>query len=188
MAHAHPPSPKGFGAAGQSGHASPDDEYLATPPGSGHEHTDASVRLVVKYGLWLAIAAVLVHFGIGAMFGLFVNQREEVDHDFPLAVGQEHRLPAAPRLQQFPEVEIYEFRQREEAILKNYGWVDKEAGVVRMPIAEAMRLTVERGLPVRAQQPPTVPGQAQGSAPVQQTPGLLPADSSAGRTTERRRQ
>ena len=32
-------------------------------------------------------------------------------------------------------------------MLDSYGWVDKDAGVVRIPIDDAMRLTVERGLP-----------------------------------------
>jgi hypothetical protein len=55
-----------------------------------------------------------------------------------------------------------------------------------------MRVAVERGLPARAPQPITAPDQAvgqtqQGTAP-QQTPGLMPADSSSGRTMERRRQ
>ena len=33
--------------------------------------------------------------------------------------------------------------------LNTYGWVDKNAGVVRIPIGEAMKLTIERGLPAR---------------------------------------
>jgi hypothetical protein len=58
--------------------------------------------------------------------------------------------------------------------------MNREAGVVHIPIEQAMRLTVERGLlsarQVDAGQPESAP------------PGLMPADSSAGRTFERRRQ
>jgi hypothetical protein len=57
--------------------------------------------------------------------------------------------------------------------------VDREAGTVRIPIAEAMRLTVERGLPAR---------EATGTDGVAETPGLMPTDGSAGRVMERRRQ
>jgi topoisomerase IA-like protein len=32
-------------------------------------------------------------------------------------------------------------------VLESYGWVDKDKGVVRIPIEEAMRLIAERGLP-----------------------------------------
>ena len=188
MAH-HPPSHESVGAADAGHHASAEDEYLVTPPHSGHEHSDANVWIIVKFGLWLAISALVIHVGLGFLFGLFVKQREETTQEFPLAVGQEQRLPTAPRLQRFPVNEFYDFRQREDAILKNYGWVNKETGVVRMPITEAMKRVVESGLPVRAQQPaaPAEPSAVQ--APQQtQTPGLMPADSSAGRTMERRRQ
>jgi hypothetical protein len=192
MAHAHPPS-HGFGEAGPAAHGaaahgSADHEYLVTPPGSGHEHTDASVWIIVKFGLWLVISAIVIHVGLGFLFALFVKQTEETVVEFPLA-GQEHRLPAAPRLQQFPENEFHDFRVREEAVLHQYGWVSKETGVVRMPIDEAMRLAVERGLPARAAQAPVPPAAepAAETAP-RQMPGLMPADSSAGRTMERRRQ
>ena len=187
---AHPPSPKGYGEAGDAAHASAEHEYLVTPPGSGHEHTDANVWIIVKFGLWLLISAIVIHVGLGFLFALFVKQSEETVVEFPLA-GQEHRLPAAPRLQQFPENEFHDFRVREEAVLHQYGWVNKETGVVRMPIEQAMRLAVERGLPARAGQAPA-PAQPAAEPPAEaaprQLPGLMPADSSAGRTMERRRQ
>lgn len=39
-------------------------------------------------------------------------------------------------------------REQAETRLNNYGWVDKEAGVVRIPIDRAMALVAENGLPV----------------------------------------
>jgi len=61
-----------------------------------------------------------------------------------------------------------------------------------MPIAEAMRRVVESGLPARAQQPAAAsaePAASKEATPQQtETLGLMPADSSAGRTMERRRQ
>ena len=188
---AHAPQPHtALPAAPPSGHhASAEDEYLFQPPDAGHEHSDASVWIIVKFGLWLAISAIVISAGMGLLFALFVKQSEETNPQFPLAVGQEERLPAAPRLQQFPVNEFVDFRQHEDAILKNYGWVNKEAGVVRMPITDAMRLTVERGLPARAPASAAAPAPAGKPADTQETaPGMMPADSSAGRTMERRRQ
>ena len=207
---AHAPQHTSLPAAPPAGHhASAEDEYLFQPPEAAHEHSDANVWIIVKFGLWLAISAVVISAGMGLLFGLFVKQSEETNPQFPLAVGQEERLPAAPRLQQFPVNEFVDFRQHEEAILKNYGWVNKEAGVVRMPITDAMRLAVERGLPARApasaeatagKQPVPAEASASANAPADktaatpatpqqtETPGMMPADSSAGRTMERRRQ
>jgi hypothetical protein len=56
-------------------------------------------------------------------------------------------------LQIAPREDLREVRAREDALLNGYQWVDKAAGVVRIPIADAMRLTVERGLPVRGAKP-----------------------------------
>ena len=184
---AHAPQHTSLPAAPSAGHhASAEDEYLFQPPDAAHEHSDANVWIIVKFGLWLAISAIVISAGMGLLFGLFVKQSEETNPQFPLAVGQEERLPAAPRLQQFPGNEFVDFRQHEESILKNYGWVNKETGVVRMPITDAMRLAVERGLPARAQQPASAETTA--GKPADTPPGMMPADSSAGRTLERRRQ
>jgi hypothetical protein len=51
-------------------------------------------------------------------------------------------------LQRFPANEIFEFRQREGSEQNSYGWIDRNAGTVHIPIAEAMRLSVERGPPI----------------------------------------
>jgi hypothetical protein len=157
-----------------------DPEYGLTPAGSTYEHTDAHTWLIAKFMFWLAITALLTHIGLGFMYQMMIEQgerREEGEVRYPLAAGQEQRLPPAPRLQQVPANEIYDFRRDEDAILNEYAWQSREQGTVRIPIREAMRLTVERGLPSRP---------AETAAPAAE-PGLIPADSSSGRTLERRR-
>jgi hypothetical protein len=177
MAHEN----EGFGPA----YVSPDPEYAVTPPGAGYEHTDANVWIIGKFALWLVISALIIHVGIGLMFGLLVDQREtEGEAQFPMATSTGLRLPAEPRLQRFPANEAYGFRLQEEAALETYGWVNRSAGTVQIPIAEAMRIVVERGLPSRAE----APAPDAGAAAATETPGLIPADSSSGRTMERRRQ
>jgi hypothetical protein len=161
------------------GHPSPDSEYAATPPGATYEHTDANVWIIVKFLFWLAISAVIIHVGLGLLYALLIERAEETGvQPYPLAARQGERLPPTPRLQQFPRNEFYQFRQGEEVFLEGYGWMNKEAGIVHIPIEEAMRLMVERGLPGRAP--------ADGQAP--ETPGMMPSDASAGRLMERRRQ
>jgi hypothetical protein len=162
------------------GHASADDQYQATPPGAGYEHTDASVWIVAKFLFWLAVAAVIIHVGLALLFNLFVEQRvERTAPRYPLAANEGPRQPPEPRLQRFPREDILNFRLAEEAALQNYGWVDKAAGTVHIPIQEAMRLTLERKM--LASRP---------AGPNQPAPGveMMPADSSSGRTSERRRQ
>jgi len=164
-----------------SGHGSADDEYLATPEGSTYEHTDAHTGIIIKFVFWLVVMAVVVHLGLGVMYSWLISDAETAeaaDVRYPLAEGEEPRLPPVPRLQQYPAAELGVFRRDEDALLGSYGWQNREAGVVHIPIAEAMRLTVERGLLSRG---------GEGDTPTV-TPGMIPADSSSGRTLERRRQ
>ena len=120
-------------------HASADDEYLNPASGSGHEHTDANVTMIIQFAVWLAASAVVVHILMWFTFDVFVNTRENKGAaEYPLAIEQGQRLPAGPRLQAKPANEIYEFRQRESAVLDGYSWIDKNAGTVRIPVAEAM--------------------------------------------------
>ena len=46
---------------------------------------------------------------------------------------------------------LKKFRDEEEHLLTSYGWVDQNAGVVRLPIDRAKALLLERGLPVRGE-------------------------------------
>ena len=163
-------------------HASADDEYLNPVSGSGHEHTDANVSMIVQFGVWLTASAVIVHILMWFTFAVFVNLRENKgEAEFPLPIQQEPRLPSGPRLQPKPANEIYDFRLRENAALDGYSWVDKGAGTVRIPVSEAMRLTVERGLPARTDG-------AAGGEQSGDLSALVPTDASAGRTLETRRQ
>ena len=51
---------------------------------------------------------------------------------------------AGPQLQSAPRVEFAEFQREKRARLENYGWIDRDAGRVHIPIEHAMQLMAER--------------------------------------------
>jgi hypothetical protein len=116
----------------------------------GHEGTDVNIRAVLGFGAGLFVAAVLIQFMVWLLF-LYFSGREaaRVAPEYPLAVGEQTRVPPEPRLQTNPREDLRILRAREDGVLNSYGWVDRTAGVVRIPIDEAIKLTVQRGLPVR---------------------------------------
>jgi hypothetical protein len=59
------------------------------------------------------------------------------------------RFPA-PQLQLIPHEELVALQIREQRELSTYGWLDRTAGVIRIPIEQAMELVAQRGLPTRA--------------------------------------
>ena len=114
-----------------------------------HEETDVNIRAIFGFGGVLLAVALVIHIAVWGLFKYF-EARETREHGpaSPLATD-ELRMPPEPRLQVAPRVEAAEFSVQEDAILNGYSWVNREAGTVRIPIAEAMRMTVQKGLPAR---------------------------------------
>jgi len=115
-----------------------------------HEESDVNIRAILGFGAGLMIVTAIICFLLWLLFGYFVSREARSGaREFPLAVEQQNRMPPEPRLQTNPKEELRALQARDEALLKSYGWTDKDAGIARIPIEEAMKLTVQRGLPAR---------------------------------------
>jgi hypothetical protein len=113
----------------------------AAPPGLGHERTDVSVRPIVVAGIGLAIALGVIALLMLGLYGLLAAREARLSPPpNPLAAAEGPRLPPEPRLQVRPVRDLHELRAAEDAILDHYGWIDKNAGVVHIPIARAIDL------------------------------------------------
>jgi hypothetical protein len=132
--------------------------HAAAPANSDvhHETTDANVRGVLAFGAGLLVAGIVIHFVVWLLFLVLADRNAtRVAPAYPLAATGQRRLPPEPRLQptppewRTPREDLQDFRRQEDQILNSYGWVDKNAGVVRIPIDEAMKVVVQRGLPAR---------------------------------------
>ena len=130
-----------------------DLEYGPTPPGAQYEHTDIDTSVGYKFALWLTVAMVISVVIVYGTFWFFEARTKGADataQKYPLAVGRA-KTPPAPNLQTQPFKDIYLLRQAEAEKLESYGWIDKAGGITRIPIDRAMALTLERGLPARAE-------------------------------------
>jgi hypothetical protein len=130
-----------------------DIEYGPNPPGAKYEHSDIDPSIGYRFGVWLIVAMLMSAGIVYGTFWFFEGQSVTVDNaaqKYPLAVGQVKDRPL-PHLQTQPFKDIYLLRKGEAETLESYAWVDKGAGVTRIPIERAMELTLERGLPARAE-------------------------------------
>ena len=120
-----------------------------------HEESDVNIRAILLFGAGLIVSAVLIHLLVYVLFRYFdVREAQRVTPQYPLAIAQENRVPPEPRLQTNPRQDLADLRAKEDELLNSYGWVDRNAGIVRIPIDEAIRLTLQRGLPSRQVQKP----------------------------------
>ncbi len=119
-------------------------------PDVHHETSDINIRGVFAFAAGLAVALVVVSFSVFVLFRYFSSREmHAAAPQYPLAAAEDTRIPPAPRLQTNPRRDLELFRRNEDQILTSYGWVDKNAGVVRIPIDDAMKRVVEGGLPAR---------------------------------------
>ena len=120
-------------------------------PDTAHEPADINLRAITAFVVLLAATTLAVQ---GAMYGIFVLfDRIEAASDpnvSPIATPA-GEAPPDPRLQTTPWADLKTLRTEELSYLHSYGWVDKEAGVARMPIERAKALLLQKGLPVRSE-------------------------------------
>jgi hypothetical protein len=114
-------------------------------PETGHEHahetSDVPARPLVLIAIGMAVAAVVIFAVIGLLYGYIY--RQSIRSAAPVFVDS-GVLPPEPRLQLAPVADLEQFRSREDRALRTYGWIDRESGVVRIPVDRAMELLIER--------------------------------------------
>jgi hypothetical protein len=140
-------------------HAPTRDETLQ----AGHELTDAEAAPILRFLVFLAVLTVCLA-GLMVFFYNYLASREALEKTarYPMGAGMARPLPPPPRLQSYPFQDIKELRRDEDRLLNNYEWINKNAGTVRIPIARAMEIVAERGLPYRK---PGEPAPAPAAAP-----------------------
>jgi hypothetical protein len=111
--------------------------------------------------LWFVVILTVTTLVCQAlMWGLFAVLRDrEASQDLarsPLAVPQGQAPPGPNLLAMLPNAHgepaaLKDFRAHEEATLNSFGWVDQNAGTIRIPIDRAKELLLQRGLPTRGE-------------------------------------
>jgi hypothetical protein len=140
-----------------------------------HEKSDVNVRALLAFGAAFLVFAAVSHFVLLMMYRQFVKIENRHQH-VPLTMMERPEsmtVPAIPRLQPFPTkspsgttppmsttpvTDMEEMRAAQEQALESYGYVDRQKGVVRIPIEEAKKLALQRGFApmVGVQAPPPV--------------------------------
>ena len=116
-------------------------------PGVRYEKTDANVRPLYQFLFWISVITLLTAIIAWGILRGLETWRDSSSQRPVMAEPQAEQWPPAPRLQIREPVDLAVFRKEEAEILSTYGVVDREKGIYRIPIEEAIRLTLARGLP-----------------------------------------
>ncbi len=120
------------------------------------EHTDVAPAGIYLFFLGLGTTILVTLLAIYWLFGWFTHARSSL---LPFPSGRPDLEFPQPRLQAEPLIDLHALHAQEDAVLNTYGWVDRKAGAVRIPVDRAMELLSQHGLPARqpGQPVPTVP-------------------------------
>jgi hypothetical protein len=122
----------------------------AEHPGDRYETRDVQVRPIAIFTVGLIILTITVLLLLRWMFDVLETRHARFDVPRSPLVISPPPLPE-PRLEVIPEQILRQLRAEEDAVLHSYGWVNRDTGVVRIPIDRAMLLLMERGLPARTE-------------------------------------
>ncbi len=122
-------------------HAAKDTPLDLSRPELRHERTDADVWALSKFAISLLLACIA---SLAFVFGLFRYFESKYGGVLPRAtqsLGLDARkLPPAPQLELTEKEDLAAQLSAERQILSSYGWVDREHGIVRIPIDRAIDL------------------------------------------------
>jgi hypothetical protein len=129
-----------------------------------HEHSDVDVRTILSFAVALLATVVIAALLMGGLFKLLESRAAKSDPavspltrpavEMPASQGREAvfgRGTTGPQLLTSEPTVLLKQRSMEREALSNYGWVDEKTGVARIPIGEAKKLILQRGLPARAE-------------------------------------
>lgn len=134
-------------------------EEVTARTGKDYERTDVRTRPPILFMIVVLIALGVVNVVIGGLGYLFYVHNRSVNRP-PSAMATLPQVPPEPRLQSSPRADMERMLAEDRALLDGYGWVDRQGGVVRIPIERAMNLVAERGLPAKRHDIPTTAGAA----------------------------
>ncbi len=114
--------------------------------GPGYEVSRVDLRIPFGTG---AMAIILLSCGITVvwLFYHFIWSQPAGHQPYPYA-RPPHVTPA-PRLLANPKAELHALRKLNRHRLDTYGWVNKQKGIVHIPIERAMHIIAKQGFPPR---------------------------------------
>ena len=112
------------------------------------ESDGVSYRGIVVFVVILAVTTFICQGIVVGMFKYFDAAQANSGATRAAMAAPAGTMPPAPNLLTDEPANLLHFKTTEEEALQTYGWQDKNAGVVRIPMHRAKELLLERGFPV----------------------------------------
>lgn len=115
-------------------------------PATHAELTDISPKAIWIAGIGVLLGVWAIVLLLYPLFTYFKYERTG-GKDPSTVLKYLPAPPPTPRNIEHPFRNLREFRAREDSVLNSYRWVDRSQGMVSIPIARAMQILAQRGIP-----------------------------------------
>ena len=127
---------------------------------------EIDVRGILWTGVFLTVLAVVVSLLIWWLLRGFSSFDEKRDVRLtPIEEASPQQQPPEPRLQVNPNEDMRLMREDEDDKLGHAGWVNRQQGIVRLPVDVAMEEVLSRGVSATQPASPPSPSPPQPSSP-----------------------
>jgi hypothetical protein len=135
------------------------DEGPIINPEVRYERTDVNFKSIVWFGVAMIVSFVVIQAGLWWMLKTWRDRGvAQQTARYGEATSLATQRPSGPQLEGLnPLGEMRRWRDPDQARLHSYGWVDRRAGVARIPIDRAMELVA-----AEQSQPPSTKKKAGG--------------------------
>ena len=117
---------------------------------AGHEESDVRIRPLAIFLTVLAISLVVVSGAMALLLQTYMSEADRAEPPpSPLADAEraaEAHVPG-PLLEVASGLQLEQLRAKENQRLAAAEWIDRDKGIARIPIDQAIALVAERGLP-----------------------------------------
>lgn len=116
----------------------------------GFEHQDANVKVLLMIGFGIFATLLVAGIGVAGLLWWY-----DLKPDKPVtALERRVDKPPQPRLESDPRAGGNAVLAAGRELIEHYDWVDRDAGLARIPVDRAILLLAERGWPSRAEPEP----------------------------------
>ena len=134
-----------------------DHNAHASHENAGYEKSDANLGVLGLFAVSIFLLVLISMTGVAIMWRVMAYETVYAGEMAGSPLAPQRTLPPSPRLQTYETTtgDLHSTREQEEKLLHgSASWVDKEKGLVRIPIDRAIELLAKRGLPATPPQRP----------------------------------
>lgn len=106
-----------------------------------YERKDASVPIIASVACGLILSILVAELALSRYFRALKKESTRPPST-DVALVNQRKAPPPPRLQADPVSDLNEYIEKEKVLLSTYGWVDRQKGIVRVPIQRAMETMI----------------------------------------------